>query len=604
MPSTPAVLSGPARIFYAIATVALVVAILSRAQGVLVPVALAVMAAFVLTPPVRALERAGLYRLVSIALVLAVALSLVGAFGYVLSRQFNDFASRMPQYAASIKTKLAALRETRKGTLGQIEDTVEEVTHELDRQEAQHPPPGDARGQPTATLQAQPVSIVPSQPSDVESLRSLLEPVLNPVITSGIVLILTTFMLVGREDLRNRVIRLVGSRRVTVTTRTLDEAAERISQFLFSQSLINAGFGLCIAIGLLVIGVPYALLWGVAAAVLRFVPYLGSLLALMMPAALAFVGSPGWAPTIETVVLFVALDATTANVVEPILIGTRTGLSSLALLISAMFWTWLWGPVGLVLSTPLTVCLAAIGKHVPEMEFLAVVLGDEPPLEAPITFYQRLLAGDETEAADIIDHELGAQTRATVFDDVVVPTLVRAGRDHLRSDISAEEEQFVVRAIRDTLSRSRELALPNGTPATPDGTRRILGVPARNQSDELGLEMLGQLLGGGWILEPLTTATLASEVLLAIGEALPDVVVCIVSLPPGGLSHARYLCKRIHSQFPTLPIWVLRMELAPSAIKTAEQLAGDGAQQVATSFALVATQLTRFVFASADAPAV
>jgi predicted PurR-regulated permease PerM len=232
----------------------------------------------------------------------------------------------------------------------------------------------------TAHTDVQPVSIVPSQPNDVEALRLILEPTLTPVATAGIVLILSTFMLVGREDLRNRLIRLVGSGRVTVTTRMLDEAGHRISDFLFTQSLINGAFGICIAGGLLLIGVPYALLWGVVAALLRFVPYLGSLLALLMPAALAFVGSPGWGPAVETVVLFLGLDAVTAYAVEPVVIGTNTGLSSLALLISAMFWTWLWGPVGLVLSAPLTVCLTAVGKHVPGMEFLAILLENETPI--------------------------------------------------------------------------------------------------------------------------------------------------------------------------------------------------------------------------------
>ena len=600
MPSLLTALPGSVRIFLALATAALLILILERGQVVLVPVALAVMFSFILTPPVRTLERVSVPRFVAAGIVLIVALGLVGGFGYLLSRQFSDFAAHMPQYTIAIKSKLATLRETRKGTLGQIQDTVEKVSSELDRQ--------DQKGQPTAhdpkgaasPVAVQSVSVVPTQPNDVESLRLLLEPVLSPVITAGIVLILTAFMLVGREDLRNRLIRLVGSGRMTVTTRTLDEAGDRISKFLFSQSLINGAFGVCIAVGLLVIGVPYALLWGVCAAVLRFVPYLGSALALVMPAALAFVSSLGWAPTVETVILFLALDGITANVVEPILIGTRTGISSLALLISAMFWTWLWGPIGLLLSTPLTVCLAAIGKHVPEMEFLSVVLGDEPPLEVSATFYQRLLAGDEAEATEIIDHEVSGQQRPTVFDDTVVPTLVRAGRDRVRGDISAEEEEFVVRTIRDMVNHHLEVPnSPEQSDASP-APRRVLGVPARNESDEVGLKMLSQLLGPGWTIEQLTTATLASEMLAAITRIKPDVL-CISSLPPGGLSHARYLCKRIHNQFPTLPIWLLRPDPDASADKTAEQLAGDGAQQVATSFAVAATQLNRFVFESAEA---
>src|SRR4029453_3945549 len=238
MPGLTTALPGPVRVLLGLATAALLVVILERGQVVLVPVALAVMISFILTPPVRALERLRLPRLVAVGIVLVVALGLVGGFGYLLSRQFNDFAAHMPKYAVGIKSKLATLRETRKGTLGQIQDTVDEVSHELDRQEgAAQPSPHDPKAAPAPDA-VQPVSIVPTQPNDVESLRLLLEPILNPIVTAGIVLILTAFMLVGREDLRNRLIRLVGSGRVTVTTRTLDEAGDRISKFLFSQSLI------------------------------------------------------------------------------------------------------------------------------------------------------------------------------------------------------------------------------------------------------------------------------------------------------------------------------------------------------------------------------
>jgi hypothetical protein len=321
-----------------------------------------------------------------------------------------------------------------------------------------------------------------------------------------------------------------------------------------------------------------------------------------MPTALAFVGTAGWGPTIETIVLCLALDVVTAYIVEPVWIGTHTGISSLALLISAMFWTWLWGPVGLILSTPFTVCLATLGKHVKGMEFLAVLLGDEPPLEASLTFYQRLLAGDEVEATEIIDQELKIRPRAAVFDDILTPTVVRAGRDHLSGDISAEEEKFVVRTIDDLLQQQVE-GQDVSTPQDPsNGPRRILGVPARNEADELGLKMLGQVLGAGWSLETLTTATLASELLLAITNMKPDVL-CISSFPPGGFSHARYLCKRIHNQFPALPIWLLRCDSGDEVEKSSEQLARDGAQQVATSFSIAVTQLQRFVFAPTDATA-
>jgi predicted PurR-regulated permease PerM len=587
----------PLRIVLYVATAALLTTILSRAQAIVVPVALAIMGAFVLSPPVLALERKGLHRIASVGVVLTVALGLVGAFGYLLAHEFSDFATQMPQYAVSIKAKLETLHQTRKGALGKIEETVNEVSHELVRQDVSaHSVTTDVVGVPAHAV-VQPVSIVPTQPNDIETLRLILGPTLTSVATAGIVLILSTFMLMGREDLRNRLIRLVGSGRMTVTTRMLDEAGHRISGFLFTQSVINGAFGICIGLGLLLIDVPYALLWGVTAALLRFVPYLGSLLALLMPAALAFVGSPGWGPAVETVVLFLGLDAATAYAVEPIMIGTNTGVSSLALLISAMFWAWLWGPVGLVLSTPLTVCLTAVGKHVPGMEFLAVLLGDEPPLEPHVTLYQRLLAGDEEEATEILEHELNQADRAGVFDRVVVPTLIRARRDQLRGEISPGEEQLVLNEVLAIVRHSIE-ADGQDCPEPRAQQRKMLAVPARTLTDEIAVEMLSQLLGRAWTLDRLTTATLASEVLAEIERRAPDVL-CIAALPPGGFGHIRYLCKRVHTENPNLPIWVLRTDVGADPLKTVSQLINDGAQQVATSFAGVPVQLSRLVFAPA-----
>lgn len=582
---------GALRFFLSVATAALLITILARGQAVIIPLALATMIAFILNTPVAALDGRGLPRFVSIVVVVFVAFAILVAFGYVLTRQFTDFVAQMPQYSASIESKLVTLRETRKSALGKIQDTVDKVSKDLDKQEKKQE---KATGPAPPEAPAQPVSIVPTKPNDVERLRSLLEPIVRPVATGGIVLILTSFMLARREDLRNRLIRLVGRGRVTITTRTLDEAAHRISTFLFTQTVINVFFGVCVAGGLLVIGVPYALLWGVAATVLRFVPYLGTLLALLMPATMAFVVSPGWGPTIETVVLFVALDMVTANVIEPVLIGTHTGISSLALLVAAMFWTWLWGPVGLILSTPITVCVAAVGKYVPGMEFLAVILGDEPPLEARLTLYQRLLAGDEDEASDILDEELAKAVRPLVFDRVVIPAVVQAGRDRLRGEISQVEYLFVVHTVRDLLRGT--VPQPQESPHESESCpmRRILGVPVRNEADELALDMLSQLLPPVGTMEQLTTATLASETLSAIGRSAPDLL-CVVALPPGGLSHIRYLCKRVHQQFPDLPICVLRANSAADPLKVVQQISCDGARQVATSFVTVTTQLTQFL---------
>lgn len=583
--------SGVSRPLLYVAGATLLVTILSLGQAVLMPFALAVLIGFVLIAPVAWLERTGLHHVVSVALVLLVVLGGVAGFGYALSRQLTDLATHMPQYSASIKSKLAALRETRKGSLTQIQETVEKAGHDLDKQEIVTGSPAVA---PPVTLRkdVQPVLVVPNQPGDAERLRATWEPLAKPVATAGIVLILVIFILVQREDLRNRLIRLAGRGRLTVTTRALDEAAQRISRFLFSQSLINAAFGLFVAVGLLLIGIPYALLWGVTAAFLRFVPYLGTMLAMLMPAGLAFVGSEGWRPTVETLVLF-WVAGLTAYVLDPIVNGTRTGTSSFALLVSAIFWTWLWGPVGLLLSTPITVCLVAIGKHVPEMEFLTVLLSDEPPLDAADIFYQRLLAGDEDEAGEILDQQLGKAAREIVFDSVVVPALVLAERDRLRDTISHAEQQCVVHATLEILRNRAASSRQEDQPSIQDGShcaRRLLGVPARTASDQLVLEMVSQLLGATWTLTQLSTVTRASEMFAAIEETKPDML-CIAALAPGGLNHTRYLCRQVHKRFPDVPIWVLRVGVHPDPLRLTRQLRTDGAQHVASNFTDAATQI-------------
>jgi len=601
MPRSNTLLSLPPRPLLYLAAGVFLVAALSLADAVIVPLALAAMVGFVLAPPVAALERIGLPRIPSVAAVLLVVLMLIGTFGYALSRQLDDLATHMPEYAAIMKAKVATLRETRRLAIGQIETTVSQVAEELEREESKASKPGPGPAAHPSPI-AQPVAVVDKIPSDLERLRLILEPVLGPIAMGGIVLILVCFVLVQREDIRNRLIRLIGPGNMTITTRALDEVAQRISRFLFVQSVINAGFGVCVTVGLLLIGVPYALVWGVTAALLRFVPYLGSLLALLMPTALALVSSQSWWPALETVALFLALDAITANIVEPVVIGTHTGVSSLALLVSAMFWTWLWGPVGLLLSAPLTVSLAAIGKHFPELQFFAIILGDEPPLEADVSLYQRLLAGDEDEASEIISQQLTEQSPPEVFDRIIVPALVRAQRDYLQDETSPAEYQFVTQTILD-LVRHYAHDGAAARPASPDatGSSTVLAVPARNTPDEVGLEMLSHVLGPGWVLERLSTATLASELLRKIAERAPDVV-CISALPPGGLSHARYLCKRIHAEFPSVRIWILRPGTNGETSKLTGQLTADGASVVLTSFRDAAVQIPERMSREVEVP--
>jgi predicted PurR-regulated permease PerM len=524
--------------FFWLATLVLVVAILALAREVLVPLALAVLIAFALTPAVRVLERR-LGRGLAVALVVLVGLGVVGAFGYLFERQLVDLSTQMSRYSESMRRKVAALRPSGQSGLGGLSRTLDKLVQELEHA--------------NAVPDARPVRVIPREVTALERFEGTVVPALKPAADFVVVLVLVVFLLMKRGDLRDRFIRLAGRRHVSLTTRTLDEAGQRISRFLLVQSAINGGFGVAVAVGLAFIGVPYAPLWGFLAAVLRFVPFIGSLLGMLLPAALAFAQMDGWWHTGATMGLFVGLDLVVAYVIEPMTIGHRTGVSSLAMIVMAVFWTWLWGPLGLVLSTPLTVCLAVLGRQVPRLEFLAVLLGDETPLEPEITFYQRLLAGDEDEAAQLLEERRG-EPREQVFDSLIVPALHLVQGDQAGGKISDGDHDEVLAAMRALVAVSGD-----GAPAVA-GPLRILGVPGRNAADQLAWEMLTQALGPAPAsVEAVGEDALVSEVVAAVARDAPDLV-CITSVAPGGSSHVRLLCRRLQQADPEVRLLVLRLD--------------------------------------------
>ena len=556
-----------------LATVVLIVAVLSRAEAIFVPLALAIVVAFALGPVVRLFERA-LGRVAAVAIVVVVALTAVAGFGYLLERQVVDLSAELTKYSDSIQRKMIALRGSEGSGLGGLSKSIDRVVHNLDQQVE-------------ADRGARPVRVVPAEATALERIGSALAPVMEPLARAGIVLVLVIFFLVKREDLRDRFIRLVGRGHVTLTTRALDEAGQRIGRFLAQQSAINGAFGVAVAVGLLGIGIPYAPLWGFVAAVLRFVPFVGPLFAMVVPAALAFAQFPGWWQLVATLGLFLGLDVLIGNVVEPIVIGAKTGVSSMAMLVSAIFWSWLWGPVGLVLSTPLTVCLAVLGKHVPRLSYLAVMLDDQPALEDQLVLYHRLLSGDEEEAQEILDKRFRDKTRAQVFDQIIIPALLLADRDRARGEISESDHQHVVRTIRELADTAPEPSRDSPAPGPPDDNRRVrrvVGVSARTVTDETIWEMLAQLVDPAKVqLESVGSSYLASDA--TAGEpagASPDLpdLVCVISVPPGGLAQARYICRRLRAKLPRTPILVIRPGAQARGQESSQRLTEDGAGQV------------------------
>jgi hypothetical protein len=425
---------------------------------------------------------------------------------------------------------------------------------------------------------------------DGQALLRQLPAVVESLVTAGLIVALLIFMLLRHAELRNRLIRLFGSGRLPITTRAMDEAGERISRYLLTQSLVNGGFGLAIGLGLSLIGLPYAVLWGFLAATLRFVPYLGPWLAALMPLALALAVFRGWTEPLLVLALFAVLEPVIFLVLEPLVYGSRTGVSDIALLIAVGFWTWLWGPVGLILSTPLTVCLVVLGKYVPEVSFLVVLMGDEPALAPHVGYYQRLLAEDEDEAAEIVEAYRRAHPAETVYDGLVVPALATLRRDRARGALAAGDERLVVTQTREIVE---ELDLPpeEALPAPPGV--RLLGCPARDETDELALTMLRQLLApGGWEVEVASPQMLSSEVVALAREAQPPVV-CIGAIAPGGLAHTRYLVKRLRGALPAARILVGRWGAEGRPAEVVTSLLAAGADEVATTLLETRDQVRR-----------
>jgi predicted PurR-regulated permease PerM len=559
------------------AIVALVVAGLYWLQGVLIPLALTVLLTFLLSPVVGTLQRRGLGRVPAVLVTVALALSVLGGVGYALTRQLVTLADELPRYSLNIHRRIADLREVGKGgSVEKLQKTVEDVVGEIQKTEK------------AGVTRQKPVAVVLEPPSILAHLPTLLQ----GLGTAGVVTVLMIFMLLERRELRDRMILLIGYRRMTATTKALDEAGARISRYLLVQSIINGSLGVAVGLGLFLIGVPYAVIWGSLAAALRFIPYVGAVVAVLLPLALSLAVFPGWLEPALVVGLFLALELLTSMMVEPLLYGQSAGVSQVALLIAVIFWTWVWGPVGLVLATPLTVCLIVLGKHLPALSFIVVLMGDQPVIEAKSRYYQRLLARDQDEAADIVEAYVNANGRESVYDTVLLPALYYAKQDRDRGLLSEGDAQFVEQATREILD-----VLAHDTPALSEkdtgdlfvsdpsaGTMvRIVGCPARDAADALALEMVRQLLDPArGRIEVVGASMLTAEVVAWVDRHRPALL-CIGAVAPGGLSQTRHLCKRLRSQFPELKIVVGRWGLHDEKATESQQLLAAGADYVETT---------------------
>src|SRR6202049_76107 len=495
---------------------AFVVTILYVARQLLIPLALAAMLTFLLAPLVGYVER-WIGRIAAVLIAVAMLFSVAGGAGWLLTRQPIDLAAKLPDYQTNIDNRLHAIRLPTGGAFGRFSHSVSELQKQLpDSSE----PPANATGpvpETKATTEARarnipaaqqpmPVRIVESQNRLPQILQTTATGLLGPLGTAGLVFFLVIFMLLKREDLRGRMIRLIGQGRISATTRAMDDAGSRVARYLTTQLLVNVSFGSCIAIGLYFIGVPNAALWGAFAAMMRFVPYVGVWIAAAVPVLLSFAVSTSWLSPFLTIGLFVVLELINANPLEPWLYGSRTGVSSIALIIAAVFWTWLWGPIGLVLATPLTVCVAVMGRHVPKLQFLSVLLSEEQALAPHEECYHRLLTFGLDEANDLAEAYVKANSLTSLYDSVLIPTVTLAEVDANRDELAADPRSAIphhihawtedpgwVPPLKSQLEADKAVAEHTPFPLSPP-ICRVLCVPARAYRDELAGAMLVQLL--------------------------------------------------------------------------------------------------------------
>lgn len=565
-----------------VVTLGVVGAVLYFGQDILVPFALAALLAFVLDPLVGALRRLGLPRAPAVALVMAGTVLVLAATSLFVAGQLTQLAKDLPTYQSTVQAKLRALRHA-VGHANSLDGAVrmlDTVGGEIAAVRR------DIAGSPSKPAPMR-VSLEPAPRSALQSLGDLVTPVLGPLGTAGAVLLFLMFVLLERHDMRDRLLRLAGGN-LHLSTDALGEAAQRVSRYLTMQLLVNLSYGLPLGLGLWLIGVPGAVLWGLVGAMLRFVPYVGPVIAAVFPLTLAFAVDPGWQMVLWTLALVATLELIVNNLIEPWLYGASTGLSALAIIVSAMAWTLLWGPVGLILATPLTVCLAVLGRHLPQLAWLDVLLGSAPVFDAPTRLYQRLLAGDVEEAIELCETQLRSNGLLACYSATAVPALALAARDHLRS-ASVEHRHRVSTGMAELLHSLREdhpAAPASGLAASP----RVLCVGARSELDTLAADLLSHALEhAGWTARVLPSASIGTDRIHQLDLSGVDVL-CVSSFSATPEAKLRYIARRLRRRHPGLHIvaglWSAPVDALdpdaddPDAPRPADAVAGTLAEAV------------------------
>jgi predicted PurR-regulated permease PerM/methylmalonyl-CoA mutase cobalamin-binding subunit len=636
-------------LFILVAIIA-VVAALYVAKQILLPVFLAVLLSFLLTPLANRMEHWGLPRIPAVIAIVLIAFAALGMLGWIVTAQVSALQAELPNHRASIKAKVRLVQRfsqalhgvgesltkgdeatknvaPRKSAAETLADpamsappeaaaTDEAVTGGLTA--APVTPPLDAQNLPeghdsemappplkpsdTSANEAVPVKVVAMPPSPLTQAQAWLGFLAAPLTAAGMVFVLVFFMLLDRENQRNRLIQLFGASNLHSTTEALHDATHRVGRYLRMQFLINAGYGVAVATGLWIIGVPSAIMWGVLGFTLRFLPYLGPWLAAVLPILVSLAVSDGWTQPIIVVCMYIVYELVLNNVAEPMLYGSSTGVSTVGVILSAIFWTWLWGPIGLILAMPMTVCLVVMSRYVPQLRFINVMLADQPPLTPAQRVYQRLLAFDYSEPLKLAKTQLETSSLASFCDEVLIPALTLAEHDRHAGLLNDEQDAFVLEAAEELVDELRDSAVAAEAAKTASGeaaldeslasakavdktaapTIRVLCVPLRDRADEIAAKMLAHLLSvEGFDVDSGSTDALASEVVDRVASSDTDIVIISV-LPPIRPRESRLLWKRLRDRYPDLTI-IVGYWIGPKATESLLPPPGDDASKVATT---------------------
>lgn len=586
------------------------IAVLYLAKAVVVPLALAILFAFLLSPIVALLERIRFPRALAVFLVILVAGTAVGTAGWTVFKQLVDVTDHMSDYTYNIQQKIDILNRTQSTSFSRAEDELKRLSLQVsvlnwdifgNREQPPRRVPGASSEHP-----------LPVQEVSNSGRMGAIQGLLGAMVSIFLVVVFTFFMLLQREDLRNRLIRLTGRGHLSLMTQTMDEASSRVSRYIGLQLLVNVCYGVIVFLVLHFIGLPHAMLWGALACILRFVPYIGAPIAALLPMVFSLAVFHGWMPTLQIAALFFCMEILTANFIEPRLYGKQTGLSPLAILVAAVFWTLIWGPIGLILSVPLTVCLVVVGSHVPSLKFLTVLLGDQPVMRTEAHYYQRLLAGDEQEASQVLESYLKDKSVADLYDHVLIPALGLFEQDRHRNVLDNATARFVTDTTRELVeelgardegrNQSKDgaesgtngiphrIAGKNGEPTSPVN-RRVACVAVRDDADEIVAMMLAQLLTRAGHSVGIILPGEGDAILEEVSRNRPDVV-CLSALPPYAVAYVRRLYGKLSAQGDPMQIIIGLWKYTGDLDKVAEAMSGENENFLCTTLAQVVQRVT------------